>query len=381
MDILKGSGSMNHKFMNLNRICCIRFILWISFSQCIWDVLAEEKSQDPQNLPELTVSASRLSFTSTPGTTADNPVHSTTFFQRTEIEGSYQRNPNELLRGIPGLSVYEGPDALGSAVDIRGANAGHGMVMLDGVPFPTTIPGLTWFNSMPVESLESIAVIRGTDHAYHANQALGGSIQLRSKTTRENYAFSHLEGGSFGALRGTLSGGLRGEHVQVTGTVSRIHYLDGGYHALPDRGNPERDPIRGTVGLMHYASERLNRLTLDGTLYYKDARLEADLPSITPAGLPDFVDDPDTHLGESLWLTQHTVGIEITDSWSSRVQIALTENKIDAASAGLPVNFLGRMQFINWRNTHRISGPETSNSWLLTWGERQGMKRGKQTVS
>jgi outer membrane cobalamin receptor len=344
--------------------------MWVAFCWGLsLEAGAQESGEDQPSLPEITVTADLRGYPSTTGTTSEHPANSATLYGRVELESSYHRNPNELLRGTPGLNVHKASEGRGTDVQIRGVTAGQGMVSFDGVPLLTTLPGLTWFDSIPAEALDSITVVRGANHAYHTGQSLGGSIQLRSKQARENYAYAHMEGGSFGTLRETVSGGLRTGGVHVAATGSRIDLFQGAYHAIPERGNPERDPFRSTLGMLRFGVEPPGPLKLDGSFLYKHSMFEIDLPGVTAAGLPDIVDDPDSRLEEDLWLAQLAADTAVTGAWRSQLQLAVTANEIGARIMALPASFDSHLLFADWRNVHRIPGGGRSDHvWSFVWG-------------
>jgi vitamin B12 transporter len=353
---------------------------WPLLVLCVCSVqsLFAENENTSLNLPDLTVNATYRSYPTFPETTPANPVNTTIDFPHRELEQSYQRNPNELLRGSPGIGVIEANEGRGSLVQIRGVGANQGMVTFDGVPLLTTIPALTVFDSIPVEGLESINIIQGTDHVFYPYQSVGGAIHFHTKVATENYLQAHLEGGSFGTLRETLSGGMHTDKGSISVTGSRNDLFEGVYFGEPTTGLRERDPTHNTMAIAHYEVEPSTRFSLEGSVFYKSLFLEADLPTTSPQGLLDFIEDPNTFLKEELWLTQHTANLAVSDTWNSRLQLAATGNHVDASAAGLTLGFDGDLQLVNWRNTHRLTAlKQRSGDWWLDWGGEIRHERGK----
>lgn len=305
--------------------------------------------------------------------TADNLsralTNNATFRSRNDVESSQYSNINDFLRGTPGVFVLRGSEGRAVGLRVRGVTYTQGMVTFDGVPLLTALPALSWLDTIPAEALGGATVVLGSNHAYYTSQALGGSIQLSSKRTTEDYGLVHAEGGSFGTFRTTLSGGLLAEHADISVTGSRVNQFDGAYDAIPDRGNPERDRFGSTLGIARYGARFTPDLAVDGSVLYKDSWQDADLPGVTPAGLPTFVDSATTDFHEKLWLTQNTASAHLTDDWTSRLQLAYTENDVAARAGRLPFSFSSHLMFADWRNSHALLNDQTrQRSWRLVWG-------------
>jgi len=271
------------------------------------------------------------------------------------------------LRGTPGILVTRTGEGRSAHIKLRGASSAQGMVTLDGVPLLTSFPGLNWLDSLPAEALGAAQVIPGSDHAFHTAQSLGGAIRLGSKQAEQSYALGAVEGGSFGQLRETLSGGLKSDWGNLSITGSRIDQFDGGYDAIPELGNPERDPIRSTLGMGSYRLKAGDTAALQGSFLYKDSLLNADLPGISGTGTPSFVDDPDTWFHERLLLDQNTISARLTEAWTSQLQLALTHTEVDAQAGPIPVRFRSDLMFADWRNTHDLWRSPRQN-WYMIWG-------------
>jgi len=117
---------------------------------------------------------------------------------------------------------------------------------------------------------------------------------------------------------------------------------------------------------------------VDGSLLYKDSWQGADLPGVTPAGLPTFVDSSTTDFHEKLWLTQNTASARLTNDWTSQLQLAYTENDVAAQAGRLPVSFRSQLMFADWRNIHALFDDQAQQRhWRLVWGGQARHERGE----
>jgi len=330
---------------------------------------------DVSELPPVTVTPME-DLTETTDHLSRAPSNNVTFRSRNDVESSQYSNINNFLRGTPGVFVLRGSEGRGVGLRVRGASATQGLVTFDSVPLLTALPALSWLDTIPAEALGGTTVVLGSNHAYYSSQALGGSIQLNSKRATEDYGLVHAEGGSFGTFRTTLSGGLHAERADVSVTGSRINQFDGSYDAKQKRGNPERDPFGSTLGIARYGVRFTPDVAADGSLLYKDSWQDADLPGVTPAGLPTFVDSATTNFHEKLWLTQNTASARLTDDWTGQLQLAYTENDIAAQAARLPVSFRSHLMFADWRNIHALFD-DRARQWRLVWGGQIRHERGE----
>ena len=95
-------------------------------------------------------------------------------------------NVVDALRQIPSLWVEEqgGPGGI-TSIALRGAEANHTIVLLDGAQLydPTNTRGGAFdLNSLNIESIERIEIIRGAQSAVYGSDALAGVIHIITQT-------------------------------------------------------------------------------------------------------------------------------------------------------------------------------------------------------
>ena len=96
--------------------------------------------------------------------------------------GGYQSLP-ELLRSRGGVEVTNS-GGLGqpSAVFIRGAEARHTLVLVDGLRVGSATAGGTAFENVPLNQIERIEIVPGPMSSLYGSDAIGGVIQIFTRS-------------------------------------------------------------------------------------------------------------------------------------------------------------------------------------------------------
>jgi vitamin B12 transporter len=144
--------------------------------------------------------------------TADETLAPVTVITRKEIERSQAQSVADLLTGQPGIAIANnGGQGKATSVFLRGTNADHVLVLVDGVKIGSATTGTASFQDLPVELIERIEIVRGPRSSLYGSEAIGGVIQIftRKGTGSPRPAFS-IGGGSHGTWQGSaaLSGGV-----------------------------------------------------------------------------------------------------------------------------------------------------------------------------
>lgn len=109
---------------------------------------------------------------------AEQSAASTTLVDEAAIEALGLPEMSDVLRLTPGLSVATtGPRGTQTQVRIRGAEANHTLLFLDGIRFNDPASGNEpRFELFTVDSLSRIEIVRGPQSALWGSEALGGVI-------------------------------------------------------------------------------------------------------------------------------------------------------------------------------------------------------------
>lgn len=123
-----------------------------------------------------------------------------------EIERRQAELALDLLRTLPGLAVTQsGSPGKVASLFTRGTSSAHTLVLLDGVVLNDPVLGGFDWSSMPLDGVERVEVARGPFSAVWGSSAVGGVVQLVTRSADRLAGGLRLEGGSDDYLRGGLS--------------------------------------------------------------------------------------------------------------------------------------------------------------------------------
>ena len=206
-------------------------------------LLAPPAPAQVQTLPEVVVSASRVPV---PSREVGSAVSVITADQ---LERSQNVMVSDALRRVPGLAVSR-TSGLGSTtqVRIRGAEANHTLVLIDGIEVNDVSAGSEFeFSDLVTADVERIEVLRGPQSALWGSDAIGGVVNvITRKGQGAPTGSASLEGGSFDTVigRASLGGGGQRHHFALGGAWVQS---DGISDANERRGNPEEDDYQNTT--------------------------------------------------------------------------------------------------------------------------------------
>ncbi len=104
---------------------------------------------------------------------------------RDAIVRSQARSLPELLRGRAGIDLgNQGGPGKNSTVFLRGSEADHVLVLVDGVRVGSATAGLFAFQDLPVEQIDRIEIVRGPRSSLYGSEAIGGVIQIFTRRDR-----------------------------------------------------------------------------------------------------------------------------------------------------------------------------------------------------
>lgn len=178
---------------------------------------------------------------------ARDVASSITIITREEIELKQYRFLSDLLRDVPGFSVSQaGGAGSQTQVRVRGAEANHLLVLMDGVRANDPAGNDEFQYQLALTAnIERIEIIRGPQSATWGSDAIAGVINIiRSKTRSGTYLSGSIEGGSFDTLDTSLEAGYSGDLFQVDAWLS---HLDTDGTNLSRDGN-ETDGMENTSG-------------------------------------------------------------------------------------------------------------------------------------
>ena len=151
----------------------------------------------------------------------DAPV-SVTVFEREDVERLALPATSDLLRLVPGVSVAStGPRGTQTQLRIRGAEANHSLLFVDGIRFNDPAAGNeARFELLTSDAMSRIEVVRGPQSALWGSEALGGVVALSTADPlRERGVSALAEYGSLDSARASAQFATRAGNVGLSGSA------------------------------------------------------------------------------------------------------------------------------------------------------------------
>ena len=191
---------------------CVQSVVWLSLA-CVSVSYAFEDIDE-----EVIVVGSRIP------TSSQALGGLTTVLNRTEIEALGSAHVAELLRHVPGVSVVRSGGYGGlTQVRLRGAEANHVVVLIDGIDVSTSSSGEVDFSGILSTDIERIEVVRGPKSGLYGSNAVGGVVHLFTRQERRDLRLDvSLEAGGFERRGAGLALGGGNERVDGRLTYSRF---------------------------------------------------------------------------------------------------------------------------------------------------------------
>ena len=175
------------------------------------------------DLKEIVVTANRITQS------LDNTVADTTVITRAQIEALQARSLDDLLRGVDGLNIgNSGGAGKLTSFFVRGTEPEHLLVLVDGVRIGSVTAGTAALQNIPVESIERVEFVRGPRSSLYGSEAVGGVLQIFTRSGGSAKSDASLGGGSFNTreISAAVSGGDAGGWFNVQGSAQSTDGFD-----------------------------------------------------------------------------------------------------------------------------------------------------------
>ena len=195
-----------------------------------------------------------------------------TVLSKDDLTNSPALTLDDQLRDVPGFSLFRRSSSLVAhpttqGVSLRGigpSGAGRTLVMFDGIPVNDPFGGWVYWNRIPENELESIEIVRGAASGLYGSSAIGGAIQLLSRTPSTRVWTAEAQGGNDSTYdTATMFSEKRGRWGYTLS--GRVFGTDGFYLIAPAN--------RGKVDIPAHSGFQ----TFDGRVTYGDWHFGANL--------------------------------------------------------------------------------------------------------
>ncbi len=277
----------------------------------------------------------------------DRALAEITVIGRALIEAAAGRTLAELLAAEPGVQFWSN-GGLGkiASVSLRGLEARHTLLLIDGVRHASATVGTPSWDNIPLDAIERIEIVRGPMSGLYGSDAVGGVIQIFTRSgqagfhpdasaTVGSHGYGELAAGArFGT--GVFDGSLRLQHRRTDGisaTNERVPF--GSFN--PDDDGFEQTSVSGRLGV-RIGSWRAEAALLksQGTTHYDDG------PGV----------DSRAELRSEVISAQ--VSGPLTSGWRTAVRLARSTDEFDTLASASAFTDLGTtgttQQQLSWEN-------------------------------
>jgi vitamin B12 transporter len=310
-------------------------------------------------LKETVVTATRTA------TRADELVSDLKVIDRQAIEASTARTLPELLARTAGLQMSaNGGMGKTSSVFIRGTESRHTILMVDGVRLGSATAGTPTWESIPVEMIERIEVLKGPASALYGSDGVGGVVQIFLRKGRDGFhPYAALTVGSEDHT--TVGAGLQGGQGALGYSVGVQRLRDKGFSATNSKAtfgrfNPDRDPFEQD--------------SINATARYEiGGGWSADAGLLYADGISWFDDGPVTNDRSALRVATAHAGIKgkPMQAWQTELRFSQGNDTSNTIEANFPGSFKTEQSQWTWQND-----VETPIGLVLA-----GLERREQQVS
>lgn len=257
---------MIRKPLTASAACALLGYSSLSFSQ----------TPQPLTLDEQVVTATRTerSF---------SRIASSTVITREDIARSQAPSVPDLLRGLAGVSVStNGGRGKSASVYVRGTSSQHLLVLVDGIKIGSATAGGASLESIPVEHIERIELVRGPRSSLYGSEAVGGVMQIFTRQAEGDGFKPYLSAGA--GSRSSFDGTAGVSAVQGNGwfNLGVASESTDGINSRAFRSSAPRayeadaDGYRETSGSLRGGYRFDNGLELDGSWLHVESHSDYD---------------------------------------------------------------------------------------------------------
>lgn len=273
----------------------------ITLTSLLFGFILQLNAEPPQSKPlaEVVITATKTE------TERWRTASSVTIIDRKKIDEQQLKMVPDALRQVPGLTIADrGTAGSVNGIFLRGTNSDQTLVVIDGRPVPANLAGLHNIETMTLDNVERIEVLRGPAASLYGGKTLGGVINIITRSGRglkkPETALS-WEGGSFGTTRENL--GLRGAAGIYDWSLELSRQDTQGYRI--------NSQMQLSNVAARFGAELADTLRFDLDLRYYNADV-----GVPGASTGFGANDPNDHVLTEYWSISPRIVWETTESWT-----------------------------------------------------------------
>ena len=192
-----------------------------------------------------------------------------------DLEKANVKTLDQALQYVPGMYVKESEGMRGTKISLRGMSQSQVLVLMDGVPLNNGYAGGANWSNIPLEMIDRVEVIKGSFSSLYGTNAMGGVINIITKSSADGKTIVKGGFGGNGTSTGSILTSGRGDKFQYYINYDK-HDSDGYVNQLgqqpgrPGYGNFATKNENAAIKLMYDFSdhERLSLLRTESDYTY-----------------------------------------------------------------------------------------------------------------
>ena len=278
---------------------------------------------------------------------ASESLQPVTVITADEIAASGQETLVEVLQSRAGVEITSnGGFGQPSAVQIRGAKSDHTMVLIDGLRVDSATTGTTAFENIPLNQIERIEIVPGPLSSLYGSEAIGGVIQIFTKSAK--YAPGASASAGYGTFNTrTASAGINSSYHDTDFSLNAGYLISQGFDATkpPAFGhNPDRDSYHNTNYSLKLAQHFTSDHEIGLTAFQSHGNTRFD------SGL--FTDDINRQTLSAFSLYSRN---QLSSAWQSLLRFGLGRDNLEISGA-FPGFFRTSQPQLTWQNDFKLGG-------------------------
>ncbi len=324
-----------------------------------------------------------------------NVISDTVTISAEQIAESGAGSIIDLLQRQRGIEIARnGGAGTSSSVYIRGANSNQNIVLVDGVRIGSSTTGAANWSAIPLTAIDHIEIVYGPLSSLYGADAIGGVIQIFTKTGKGAPAVTAFAGYGSDNTReadATLSGATGGEHSFSYAISAGKEKSDGFSATRPglssynaDDDGYSKENVSGKFGFQLAPNYEVGGLFLHSKLESQydngsssyDVRSKALLETAAVYGKAKFISNVDT-------LLQYSESKDNGENWSSaaasgysRINTKQTDitlqNDVRIGEDVLQLLYDHRKEEVSTNGSSALNRDRTTNSWAASYNARRG---------
>lgn len=272
--------------------------------------------------------------------TADESLSSVSVITREDIERTQATSLPLLLSRVQGIDFTQnGGRGKASSLFIRGTNSDQIIVLIDGVRVGSATLGTTSFESLPLENVERIEVVRGPRSSLYGADAVGGVIQIFTRQSEGPRAGVAVGSHEYG--RATAGYGHQGDRASFSVDFSAED--EEGFDARENdcalcADEPDDDGFESSNISLRGSYKPNSSVEVSGSVLVADSENEFD---------GDFQNGSEQRQA----VASGKVDWNVTDRWLTRFSAGHSTDDTDTFLDGTKVGFFETQRTnVSWQN-------------------------------